>query len=438
MIADREQRDRDLDRTPSTSGAVFWKLSYSEVAKKNAGSKETLSHPGYESMSGEEAQSPDNVTIGRVHADLKLTNVKHRRESPEEATMQQFLEPQDRETHEGIGTEEEIVVEANLCLEAARADDNANSPREPQGSLRRGKSREKAPTIASSSGFPGTIRIEEPPEPMDTSEEPLSPTESILTRDPAQGRKKHEIKSYAEAIGESESWEERELSTLQNLSKQRSPDPSSTSNSFIISEAREYGDKPHNQMILMTEAARKVSQRLTNLPKAKETSYLSNILHVASLEDVETGKPAEERASEVRKELAHLRNAVEEENVVVVEESLITIIETISTWLETIEYRIFLGRESPSGPSHNDSRTFIDLRDEVNHVEQSIKELDIIWNDIESKYPEDERSRVCECMEALEHQVKAIDDVTSDGERYTNAELARWDEFINGVSNIYR
>lgn len=452
---EREPRDdRDsIHAHPAQSSEAYLRLSYSEVAKKNASYSQPHGHQSSEPQSGDE-NVPDNVTIGRVFTDLRLSDVKHR-EKPGRET------PQAPNTHavgrvdavpeipvDDISRDTEVIVGARVTVQTSHDIDNANAP--PRGFALAQMPKKVTSKIPASSVFPEAIRIETTPEPMDTSEEPLSPMESVLTQDSRPERKKHhEIKSYAEAIAESDttkkmpmakkpeyesdSWDDRGILGLQTMTP--TTPGATTSGNLIVAETRDFVVKP---MAQRTQSTRMVSERLTNLPSAKETSHLSNILHVATLEDVQTAKPVEERASEIRKELAQLRNAVAEENIVVVEESIITIVETISTWLETIEYRIFLGRESPAGPSHDDSRTFVDLRDEVNHVEGSIRELDEIWTQLEGKYPEEERERIRECMDALEHQVRAIEDVTSDGERYTNAELARWDEFINGVNNVYR
>ncbi|KAG5317017.1 SYNE1 protein, partial [Acromyrmex heyeri] len=175
-----------------------------------------------------------------------------------------------------------------------------------------------------------------------------------------------------------------------------------------------------------------------NLQNTNESSHLGNILHIAHLEEVTTERLAEERSSDVRRELAQLKNAVQENDVIVVEETLVTVVETISTWLETIEYRIFLNRECPTGPSDEGARTFIELKDEVNNVEESVRELDNIWKQLEASYPKEEREKLRECVDALEHQVKIIEHVTTDGERHANRQLARWDEFLNSINNVYR
>lgn len=285
--------------------------------------------------------------------------------------------------------------------------------------------------------LPETISIDTSPEPMDTTEELLSPTESVLAKKEDKPEKV-EIKTYAEAIAESDprkrevSWEDRLLVSQSNNSREL---PSS--NALLLAEAFEY-QKPQDPIAQKTQAAKMISKRVKSSSSAKQTSHLSNVLHIATLNQVPLEVSPEERFVNIKTELAHLKTAVEGHDVIVVEQSLVTIVETISTWLETIEYRVFLERESPSGPSHRDESNFIELKDEVTQVEKSIKELDQIWKGVEGSYPEEERDRIRECVDALEYQVKAIEEVTSEGESFANAELARWDEFLNGVHNISR
>ena len=285
--------------------------------------------------------------------------------------------------------------------------------------------------------LPEPISINTALEPMDTTEELLSPTESVLAKKEDKSEKA-EIKTYAEAIAESEpkkrlvSWEDRLLVSQSPSSKEL---PSSSA--LLIAEAFEY-QKPQNPLAQKTQAAKMISKRVKSFPSAKQTSHLSNVLHIATLNQVPVEVSPEERYVNIKTELAHLKTAAQGHNVIIVEQSLVTIVETISTWLETIEYRVFLERECPTGPSHRDENNFIDLKDEVAQVEKSIKELDQIWKGVEGSYPDEARERIRDCVNALEYQVKAIEEVTSDGESFANAELARWDEFLNGVNNVAR
>lgn len=255
------------------------------------------------------------------------------------------------------------------------------------------------------------------PEPMDTSEELFSPTESILAQE-----NKPETKTYAEIIS--------------GLEPKTTPGPSTSTSSRLPCETMTlHRSQP---VIQKTQATRVMLDRLKNVQNAKVATYLSNILHIATLEDISMPNTVQERAMGVQKDLTQLKNAVEEQNIIVTEKTLITIVETISTWLETIEYRIFLGKESPAGPTYESSRNFVELRDELNHLKGNINELGGIWKDMETKYPKDECQSIKECVDTLASQVEAIENVACSEEQYTASELTRWDEFLNGVNNVYR
>ena len=191
---------------------------------------------------------------------------------------------------------------------------------------------------------------------------------------------------------------------------------------------------PQNNIIRKTEATKIMLEK--NKDSQKLPSYLSNVLHISTLESIAPGKSFEDKASEVHKDLTALKNALEEKNIIYIEETFITVVETISVWLETIESRIYLGRGCPSGPSENDTQNFVELKDEVNHIEEKIKQLDQIWTEVESFYPQEEHVKIKQCVRALENQAKAIEEVAKDGETHMTTELAKWSEFINAVKDI--
>lgn len=293
------------------------------------------------------------------------------------------------------------------------------------------------------------------PEPMDTTEEPLTPVEieqPALTGETAKPLRA-EIRTYVEVISEEsrekpatatapgagDRHEKKESQLWKEPAAKVPSSPHSSTAAFLLKESSEYGLKPQHQQATQTaQATRIITDRVKCLQNTNESSHLGNILHIAHLEEVTTERLAEERSCDVRRELAQLRNAIQENDAVIVEETLVTVVETISTWLETIEYRVFLNRQCPTGPSHEDARTFVELKDEVMHVEDSIRELDDIWKQVEPSYPQEERERVRECVDALGHQVKVIGHVAADGERHASKQVAKWDEFMNGVNNMYR
>jgi len=287
------------------------------------------------------------------------------------------------------------------------------------------------------------------PEPMDTTDELLSPIEieqSICDKEITDSFQA-ETPTYAEVISESHkkltsalpSTEIHEKKDMNLWQESEVPSLNTLSATSLLERPLECDIKSQYQRIPQAmQAAKIITNRVKNLQNTNESSYLGNILHIAHLEQVTTEKLVEERSSDVRKELAQLRNAIQENDVVIIEEAFITVIETISTWLETIEYRIFLNKECPSGPSHEDAKTFIELKEEMNHVKENICELDNIWKQLEPSYPEQEHERLRKCMNAVEHQMKIIEHITIDEEEHASKQLAKWDEFINGINNVYR
>nr|XP_050845627.1 muscle-specific protein 300 kDa-like [Vespula vulgaris] len=288
--------------------------------------------------------------------------------------------------------------------------------------------------------------VSTPSEPMDTT---MSPDESPSSNQ-IEKPIKTQAKTYAEAISQLLKTSstpgvveyEKEYDTLaweDRLLVPHSTNSHKTTNQteFSLREAIE-GRNPQHQPTQKIQTTRIISDRVKSLNNAAETDHLGNVLHVARLSEVMTDKSAEERSLDVRKELTQLRNAIEENDIVIVEETLLTVIETISTWLETIEYRIFLNRECPSELSHNDAKTFIELKEEVDHVEENIRELNDIWKLVEANYPIEERAILRECFDALEQHVKAVEHVTNTSEECASNHLAKWDELLNGVNNIYR
>lgn len=270
------------------------------------------------------------------------------------------------------------------------------------------------------------------PEPMDTTEEPLS---LIEIKQPILNK---EITKLATTLPSTEIDERKEMNLWQE-SVTEVPSLNSLSAALLLEKSLEYDMKLQYQKIPQAmQAAKIISDRVKTLQNTNESSYLGNMLHIAHLEEVTTEKLVEERSSDVHKELAQLRNAIQENDVIIIEETFVIVVETISTWLETIEYRIFLNKECPTGPSHDDARMFIELKDEINHVKENICELDDIWKQLEPSYPEQEQERLRKCMNALEHQINIIEHVTTDGEKHASRQLARWDEFLNGVNNVYR
>lgn len=272
-------------------------------------------------------------------------------------------------------------------------------------------------------------------EPMDTTEEPIVPTESVINK-----KREPEVQSYLETVSPVPSMETIEkpqgemlfyddrLATQPPVVKQLSPI------SHILDEALGYKTQTAQKL----QASKITTDRIKDSIESSPVTYLSKILQVASLHDIAEEKTAEEYAADVREEMALLTNAIRENDLVVIEESIVTVVQNITNWLETIEYKIYLTRECPDGPSPEDVQNLAELKDELSFVHNNVASLNQIWNDIESTYPDEERVKIDECMNDLQFQVNAIEGIANSGEQATNEELARWEQFLINVAHVSR
>ena len=374
-----------------------------------------------ESIFGQPIESRD-VSLRLSYSDVAKRNVGKEKSPPGEAGLDRSFEEDDVRT-----VAEEKVREIEENVQSVGAPFTTTEPvaiRETQDVWALGKDQSEGQQTPVVPHMPS-------PEPMDTTEEPLSPVGSMEVLQEAD---RPRIKTYADIISESSKKPERDQSSWE-LSHHAVSQKGASSKAFLLAEAAEY--EPQHQTTQSSQTTKAISDRMQNLRNAKQPSHLGNILHIAHLDKIANEKQAEERAAEVRKELSHLRDAAQEKDAITVEDTLIVVVDTISTWLETIEYRIFLSKECPTGPSHDD-KTYVELKDEVENVEENIHELNNIWKLVEANYPGEDRSNLQECLDALMNQVRMIEDATDDGEKHLTSELARWDEFVNGVNNMYR
>lgn len=426
---------------PMKSQDTTLKLSYCDVAKKNVsgqtslmGNNDVVDDVVYEYSSQMIPQiESDQMKSEDIASRITIESTNRHEEDIQNIpdisiTSDQFMIDSNRHIPEPI-----VVSEVTAIQVPVLPDKPTIEP------LLMSSDQEKLSAIISKSSSP---------EPMDTTEEPLSPIEieqSILNKEITESFQA-ESPTYAEVTSESHkklapalpSTERNEMNLWQE-SATEVPSLNTLSAASLLEKSLEYDIKSQYQrMPQAMQAAKIITDRVKNLQNTNESSYLGNILHIAHLEEVTTEKLVEERSSDVRKELAQLRNAIQEDDVIMIEETFITVVETISTWLETIEYRIFLNRECPTGPSHEDAKTFIELKDEMDHVKENICELDNIWQRLEPSYPEQERERLRKCIDAVEHQMKIIEHITTDEEKHASKQLAKWDEFLNGVNNMYR
>lgn len=432
--------DSSRDTTITEDLSITGKVEDSSVAKRQKRKRRhktieisATSEKDLESIFGQPVESKD-ISLKLSYSDVAKKNVGKEKSPPREDAEKDFEKDESVQKESPKFIPEERVKEVEEKIETVAIPLSiATEPitvKEIQDVWTLGKEKIVSPMEAEVQQMPVITHMPSP-EPMDTTEEPFSPVESIPQEDD-----RPRIKTYADIISESSKKPEKDQPSIWELSQHVVPQKGASSKAFLIAETAEYEQSQH-QITQSSQTTKAISDRMQSFRNAKQSSHLGNILHIAHLDKVANEKLAEERAADIRKELSHLRDAAQEKDAITVEETLVVIVDTISTWLETIEYRIFLSKECPTGPSHDD-QTYVELRDEVENVEENIQELNNVWKLVEMNYPREDRNNLQECLDTLMHQVKMIEDATDDGEKYLTNELARWDEFVNGVYNMYR
>ncbi|KRT83291.1 hypothetical protein AMK59_3688, partial [Oryctes borbonicus] len=178
-------------------------------------------------------------------------------------------------------------------------------------------------------------------------------------------------------------------------------------------------------------------ERAKNLQNAKKTTHLSDILYLATLNEVVTDETIEERNNNINKYLDELKVAVTTGDSVIVQKIVITTVETITSWLDTIEYRIYMNRQQTSdGPSIERVEELNNLKTEINNVETNIGNLRSEFNNANNLCNEEDSERIQSYITSLQNQVRIIEQVTEEHEQLVVNDLHRWQEFITGVEAV--
>lgn len=188
--------------------------------------------------------------------------------------------------------------------------------------------------------------------------------------------------------------------------------------------------------LIWTDTNNVISNRIRQMNNARNT-HLGDVLTLATLGDVVTEEPIDNRVIAIQENLGVLQEAIDRQDTIVIQRSVVTIIETISTWLETIEYRVYLLRQqSNDAPSEENIQSFDELKDELHvvheHVAQFAKDLKDAGNVVSS----DERDKMNKCFATLSDQVKTIEEVTKESEVQALSDLKRWNEYLEFVEQI--
>ncbi|KAK9711351.1 Nuclear envelope localization domain [Popillia japonica] len=184
-------------------------------------------------------------------------------------------------------------------------------------------------------------------------------------------------------------------------------------------------------------------ERAKNLQNAKKTTHLSDILYLATLNEVVTDETIEERNSNINKYLSELKVAVDTGDAIIVQRIVVTTVETITSWLDTIEYKIYMNRQQTSeGPSverveeMERVEELNNLKAEITNVETNIGNLRTEFNNANNLCNEEDCERIESYIASLQNQVKIIEQVTEEHEQLAVNDLHRWQEFITGVETV--
>lgn len=174
-----------------------------------------------------------------------------------------------------------------------------------------------------------------------------------------------------------------------------------------------------------------------NVQNAQRTTHLTQVLLLATLHEVVTDESVEQRNFIVHKNMETLRNAIHRNDVTVIQQTVVTTVETITVWLQTIEYRIYMQRQQTGdGPSKERLEEFNNVKQEITNIEHTINQLQLALSNSNDIYNEEDRNKMINYVESLQNQLKSIQEVTKQNEKIVVEDLARWEEFINGIENI--
>lgn len=179
-----------------------------------------------------------------------------------------------------------------------------------------------------------------------------------------------------------------------------------------------------------------ISDRIRNINTIRST-HLSNVLHLATLSEVVTEEPIENRIIALQSNIDQLQDAIENRDTVITQRTVIMIIETVSTWLETIEYRVYsIRQQSSDGPSEQKVKAYTDLNTELQHIAVNVDRVADDLTTAEEFVEPTEIERMNTCFESLQSQVQAVEEITKENEKQAMEDLCRWNEYVLFVEHV--
>lgn len=185
------------------------------------------------------------------------------------------------------------------------------------------------------------------------------------------------------------------------------------------------------------EEQKKVERLLEGRLKMSQearSSPLSNVLHLATLEESLTEEPAEERLEALQGNLLELEDAIQRQDPIVIQRTVTIIFEKISIWLETIEYRVYVTRQSASsGPTEKKIGEFNELRNELECIQGYVEHL---RRDLEQPMEDVEGENMVQCVNVIVDHLRAIDNVTQSSEQQVQEDFRRFSDYQMNVDEL--
>lgn len=203
---------------------------------------------------------------------------------------------------------------------------------------------------------------------------------------------------------------------------------------FISSEITEYS--PSTSQTYWDKTNNSIEEKVKNMLQNRKTKNFSNPLVISKLKDYVSEIPKEQYDCEVKDNLISLNNAVKQQNIVVIETTVITTVETILVWLERIEYIVYCKRQQMSeGPNPSNNEDFDGIKEELDTINKNVETLKQTMKDL-TKYPEENKTKMNECLNSLQEQIEVVQNITKETENQSNLDNTRWQEFLNGAKNV--
>lgn len=167
---------------------------------------------------------------------------------------------------------------------------------------------------------------------------------------------------------------------------------------------------------------------------ATNRSPISEIAHLATMDDYVTPVTSEERVATISDSLATLDESLKNNEPVVTHQTVTIIIQTISTWLETIEYRVLVNRDSRVITPEGKMSEFNCVRKDLEHVDGFIRKLQSTMD----QQPRDEEvdKNIRGCVDVVVQHLNILENIAQESECEIKTNFLICSEYQMDVDNI--